>query len=125
MLPRPRSLSFTALLAAVAATTLGAEARAAAQGTPIDTAYPTRRFEGAGLQIAVGDLDQDGALDVVTASGTGALVRRGLGDAELGSVTMISLQVAFQSDAIGDLAVADLDGDGVLDLAGAMYELVV
>ena len=58
--------------------------------------------------VAVGDFDNDGFVDIVSGSTTGAVVYRG--------PTFNPFSLAGPRSAISDVAVADLDGDGVLDI---------
>jgi hypothetical protein len=67
---------------------------------------------GGAEHVAVADLNRDGKLDMVMTANPGVMVRLGNGDGSLGGVS--------GADAGGDpggVAVADLDGDGIPDLA--------
>lgn len=66
-------------------------------------------------QVALGDLDRDGRLDLVTGyAATGRVgVALGLGTGQFGATTF--LDAASGAGSLG-LALADLDGDGALDI---------
>jgi hypothetical protein len=71
---------------------------------------------GAPVAVAVGDLDRDGALDVVIANGTTAgTLGLHLSDGA-GGFALPALLAASPAEG-RPVSVADLDGDGVLDLA--------
>jgi len=71
-----------------------------------------------GDEVAVGDLDGDGALDVAVANFVTDNVSVLLGN---GDGTFQSLQTYAVGDGPESIAIGDLDGDGVLDLAVANY----
>jgi len=71
----------------------------------------------AGLSVALGDVDRDGAMDIVAATGEGKLV---IVDAT-GTVTAISDHAVSASSGSfgwgGGIAIADMDGDGWPEVA--------
>jgi len=71
---------------------------------------------GQPLLLAVGDLDADGALDIAVGNEVDAtvLVLLGHGDGTFAPQTVVPLTVGAFPQSV---ALADLDGDGVLDLA--------
>jgi len=69
--------------------------------------------------VAVGDVDGDGVPDLVALTTTGLVVQletivwhRGLGDGTFGGATTIDVP----AEPLTDVAVGDVDGDGVLDV---------
>src|SRR5262249_6558259 len=72
------------------------------------------RAAGGGPGLAVGDLDQDGALDLATNGGSAVAVAYGNGDGTFG--TDRRHDVGMQTL---DPVLADLDGDGRLDLVAS------
>jgi tetratricopeptide (TPR) repeat protein len=72
----------------------------------------------AGPGVADLDLDNDGLLDLVLAGPEGLRVLRGLGGGALGDVTA-AVGLKETKARLGGVAVADLEGDGDLDLAVA------
>ncbi|MFO0633028.1 MAG: VCBS repeat-containing protein [Nannocystaceae bacterium] len=90
----------------------GLAVRAAGQWTAFDVFAPY-------LQVATGDLDGDADVDLVGAMSTagGLQVQLGDGDAGFDAGTLIDLGRGI-SRAV---AVADLDADGVLDVAAVSY----
>ena len=85
------------------------------------TSYAAGEYSSSALYL--GDLNQDGILDMVTAgSGTGsgeATVRLGLGDGNFGAATSCTTE----SGSSRALYLGDLNGDGILDMvtAGGHY----
>ncbi|MEM7309447.1 MAG: VCBS repeat-containing protein [Planctomycetota bacterium] len=67
-------------------------------------------------QVAVADLDQDGAVDLVSELGSGIGVLRGLG----GGVFPADAE-AFLDATASDLVAEDFDADGQLDLAAVRF----
>lgn len=66
--------------------------------------------------LAIGDLNGDGVLDLVTASGySNWNVQLGNGDGSLGSVSSYTSTIP----TIGSVSLGDLNGDGILDLVTA------
>jgi flagellin-like hook-associated protein FlgL len=89
-------------------------------GTGTLTAGATYASESSGSNgIVTGDLNNDGILDLVTggnASGVGyATVRLGVGDGTFGSAT----SYLANDTGTSDVALGDLNGDGILDLIAA------
>ncbi len=83
------------------------------------TAPVTYATDRSALQITVGDLDGDGRSDLVAATFTDALHTIiysfiGRGDRQLAAPIS---QLIELTDGVSQLALGDLDGDGVLDLA--------
>ncbi len=74
------------------------------------TEYPTLLPPA---RVVLGDLDEDGALDAVAAV-TGARLVRLVGDGHGG---LAHPEIVVTGTGLGDLALADLDGDGHLDAA--------
>jgi hypothetical protein len=79
---------------------------------------PTSYAVGAGPQsVATADLNNDGKLDLITASYSGVSVLLGNGNGTFASATNYAASVGYgTSDAV---AVADLNGDGKLDIVTA------
>ncbi|MDO7877543.1 FG-GAP-like repeat-containing protein [Hymenobacter sp. ASUV-10] len=73
--------------------------------------------------LALGDIDSDGDLDLVVASSSSmvqsASVRLNDGTGQFGGTQ----QVSFGGTGLRDVALADLDGDGDLDLLGVTFGL--
>jgi uncharacterized protein (TIGR03437 family) len=65
------------------------------------------------VDVAAGDLDGDGKLDIVAASGNQAYLLRGNGDGTFQAATSMQVRGAWF------VALTDLDGDGKLDLITA------
>ena len=74
---------------------------------------------GAPRTVSLGDLDGDGRLDLVTASGALATIRLGQGDGSFGAAQTVSVGNAG-TQAVS-LTLGDLNGDGMLDLAVGAY----
>ena len=85
---------------------------AGAGGGALGPAVVTR--SGAAHDVELGDLDEDGVLDVVTAEARHFVVSFGDGQ---GGIAARHVLVAPR-DIASDVAVADMTGDGVLDVAG-------
>jgi hypothetical protein len=91
--------------------------------SPFGGAWSTSNTLASGLSgdllaVAVGDLDNDGWLDLVVADASGALQlwRNPLTQGASFTTSWSGLNVSGSGNAINDLALADLDGDGALDL---------
>lgn len=69
-------------------------------------------FPGGAEHVATGDLNRDGKLDFVMTANPSAMVRLGNGDGTFGTLGGYPA-----GGDPGGVAVADLDGDGILDLA--------
>jgi FG-GAP-like repeat len=74
--------------------------------------------------VALGDVDGDGDLDLLTprnfGEGTGDTVRVRLND---GQASFDDVSDVVVADAPGDVALGDIDGDGDLDLATSNYNI--
>jgi len=106
----------TLLVAHLASACTGAPAQrpvlAPAPGSPI--AVP-----GAPGNVALGDLNQDGKLDLVVASGSGITVLIGHGDGRFSPANGSPIKVPERAT---ELALGDLNGDSKLDLALANHD---
>jgi len=82
------------------------------------TAYPGEIISGYanGMAIDIGDLDGDGALDLVVSNGSGNNVGVYFGH---GDGTFETQQIRYGThNCLIDLSLADFNGDGLLDIAG-------
>jgi hypothetical protein len=98
---------FVCLIALVSALPLRA-----ACSTPALTALPPVVTEHAAAEFAVGDVDADGELDLVTVSTSAGNinVRLGNGDGTFGN------ELTYTAPSPTEVALGDLDGDGFLDI---------
>ena len=75
---------------------------------------------GGGRDVSLADVDADGALDIVHAksnNNTDAVIFTGLGDGSFNPVQTVELG----STGVSAVVVEDFDGDGMLDIAGTIW----
>ena len=99
--------------------TLAFSCGAGAQAYPL-FAPPTRSFSSVGMvsDLAVGDLNGDGHLDIVTANDTARVICVLLG---AGNGTFAPAMITPTGDLAEAVAVADLDGDGAQDVVVGLW----
>lgn len=85
-------------------------------GTFTTPANGTLTLDNAASQVALGDVDSDGDLDIVTNTGTGnVLLNSG------NAIFSLSLAGTYASTQASSLTLADMDADGDLDIVAANY----
>jgi len=78
------------------------------------SAASTYSFSGGALSIALGDINGDGRLDLVAGGSSGVETRLGTGSGTFGNKNSTTVTTGLQSAALGDV-----NGDGILDLISA------
>ncbi|RYD68314.1 MAG: tandem-95 repeat protein, partial [Sphingomonadales bacterium] len=83
---------------------------------------PSTLSGGYGNGLATGDIDGDGDVDVVTANGSEIWSYTNMGDTDGdGRADFVATVAGYTGNSTADVALADLNGDGKLDIVTSAY----